>query len=249
MSLERVAQLRHGPGLDLADALTGEVEVLAHLFEGAGLAPVEAEAQLQDLALALVERAEQPRRSPRAAAPWPRPRRATRPSGPRRRRRARRRRPRGAARDSERGSAAKRSASVTLSSGISTSADSSASVAGRPSFSSRRARAFCRRASVSPACTGQADGAAGVGDAAGDRLADPPRGVGRELEALAPVELLDGVHQAEVALLDEVEQRQARRLVLLGDRHDQAQVRLHERALGVLAVAERPAQLALAWPA
>ena len=39
----------------------------------------------------------------------------------------------------------------------------------------------------------QADRAAGVGDAAGDRLADPPGGVGRELEALAPVELLDGV--------------------------------------------------------
>ena len=54
---------------------------------------------------------------------------------------------------------------------------------------------------------GEADGAAGVGDAAGDGLADPPGGVGGELEALAPVELLDGVHQAEVALLDQVEQR------------------------------------------
>ena len=56
---------------------------------------------------------------------------------------------------------------------------------------------------------GQADGAAGVGDAAGDRLTDPPGRVRRELEAFAPVELLDGVHQAEVALLDEVEQRKA----------------------------------------
>ena len=91
----------------------------------------------------------------------------------------------------------------------------------------------------------QADRAAGVGDAAGDGLADPPRGVGGELEALAPVELLDGVHQAEVALLDQVEQRQARGLVLLGDRHHQAQVRLHERALGVLALAGGAAQLAL----
>ena len=54
------------------------------------------------------------------------------------------------------------------------------------------------------------------------------------------------MHQAEVALLDEVEQRQARRLVLLGDRHDEAQVRLHEGALGVLAVAGRAPQLALA---
>ena len=147
--------------------------------------------------------------------------------------------------ESERGSAAKRSASVTLSSGISTSAESSASVAGRPSLSSRRDRAFCSRASVSPACTGQPDRAAGVGDAAGDRLADPPRGVRGELEALAPVELLDRVHQAEVALLDEVEERQARGLVLLGDRDDEAQVRLHERALGVVALAGGAAQLAL----
>ena len=77
----------------------------------------------------------------------------------------------------------------------------------------------------------QADRAAGVGDATGDRLADPPRGVGGELEALAPVELLDGVHQAEVALLDQVQERQARGLVLLGDRHDEAQVGLHEGAL------------------
>ena len=52
----RVPQLAHGPGLDLADALTGEIEALAHLFEGAGLTSVESEAELQDLALALVER-------------------------------------------------------------------------------------------------------------------------------------------------------------------------------------------------
>src|SRR5437588_842304 len=56
---------------------------------------------------------------------------------------------------------------------------------------------------------GQADGAARVGDAPGDGLADPPRGVGGELEALAPVELLDGVHQAQVPLLDEVEERKS----------------------------------------
>ena len=57
--------------------------------------------------------------------------------------------------DSESGSAAKRNASVTLSSGISTSIESSDSVAGRPSFSSSRERAFCSRARVSPACTGR----------------------------------------------------------------------------------------------
>ena len=54
------------------------------------------------------------------------------------------------------------------------------------------------------------------------------------------------MHEAEVALLDQVEERQAGRLVLLGDRHDQAEVRLHEGALGVLAVAGLAAQLPLA---
>src|SRR5690349_9710043 len=42
-----------------------------------------------------------------------------------------------------------------------------------------------------------ADRARLVGERAGDRLADPPRGVGRELEALAVVELLRGAHEAE----------------------------------------------------
>src|SRR5438445_12720567 len=55
----RVPQLRHRPRLDLADALTGQVEVLADLFERARLAAVEPEAQRQDLPLALVERCEQ----------------------------------------------------------------------------------------------------------------------------------------------------------------------------------------------
>jgi len=48
-----VAQLRHGPGLDLADPLPGEVEVLADLFERPRLAAIEAEAETKDLALAL----------------------------------------------------------------------------------------------------------------------------------------------------------------------------------------------------
>src|SRR3954453_8886097 len=46
------------------------------------------------------------------------------------------------------------------------------------------------------------DGPRLVGERAGDRLADPPGGVGRELEALAVVELLRGADQAERALLD-----------------------------------------------
>src|SRR5690606_15611487 len=57
----RVTQLAHRPRLDLADALAGEVEVLADLLERARFAAIEAEAELEDLALAVVERGEQSR--------------------------------------------------------------------------------------------------------------------------------------------------------------------------------------------
>ena len=86
---------------------------------------------------------------------------------------------------------------------------------------------------------GQPDDARRVGDAALDRLADPPGRVRRELEALAPVELVDGVDQAEVALLHDVEQGQTRGLVLLRDRDDEPQVRVHELAVRLLALADR----------
>ena len=66
-----------------------------------------------------------------------------------------------------------------------------------------------------------------------DRLADPPGRVGRELEAAPVVELLDGADEPQVALLDEVEERHASAHVPARDRHDQAQVRLGELALGL----------------
>ena len=61
---------------------------------------------------------------------------------------------------------------------------------------------------------------------AGDRLPDPPRRVGRELEAAPPVELLDRADQSERALLDQVEERQPLVAVVLGDRDDESQVGL-----------------------
>ena len=78
-----------------------------------------------------------------------------------------------------------------------------------------------------------ADRARLVGQGAGDRLADPPGRVGRELEALAVVELLGRADQPERALLDQVEERQALVAVVLGDRDDQAQVGLDHLLLGV----------------
>src|SRR5579884_1048507 len=48
-----MAQLAQSFGLDLADALAGDVELLAHLFQRAAAPIVQAEAQLQHFALAL----------------------------------------------------------------------------------------------------------------------------------------------------------------------------------------------------
>ena len=80
----------------------------------------------------------------------------------------------------------------------------------------------------------QADRAALVGDGPGDRLANPPRGVGRELVAALVFELVDGPHQARVAFLDQVEEAQAAVAVALGDRDDQPQVGGREDPLGVV---------------
>ena len=64
---------------------------------------------------------------------------------------------------------------------------------------------------------GDADGARLVGDGARDGLADPPRGVRRELVALRVVELLHRADQAEVALLDQVQEQHPAAHVALGD--------------------------------
>jgi hypothetical protein len=82
--------------------------------------------------------------------------------------------------------------------------------------------------------------------AALDRLADPVRRVGGELEAAAPVELLGGADQAEDALLDEVEQRHAVGRVALGDRDHEREVRGDHALLGrLVAVLDALGQLDL----
>jgi hypothetical protein len=80
--------------------------------------------------------------------------------------------------------------------------------------------------------TGEADGAAGVLQAALDRLTDPERAVRREPEALAPVELLDRADEPQHALLHEVTEGQALPLVLPRDGHDESQVRVDHPLLG-----------------
>ena len=73
-----------------------------------------------------------------------------------------------------------------------------------------------------------ADDAALLGQRLQDGLADPPDGVGDELDALGLVELVGGADEAEVALVDQVGERDALVLILLGDRDDEAEVAAHQ---------------------
>jgi hypothetical protein len=91
------------------------------------------------------------------------------------------------------------------------------------------------------------DGAGLIGDRAGDGLADPPGGVGGELVAAAVLELLDRLHEAHVAFLDEVEEGEAAVGVLLGDRDHEAEVGLHHLGLRLKRLAGEILKLAVAW--
>jgi hypothetical protein len=65
------------------------------------------------------------------------------------------------------------------------------------------------------------------------RIVRPEGRVGRELEALSPVELLGGADQPQDALLDQVEQGEAEVLVALGVGDDEPQVGVDEPLLGL----------------
>ena len=77
-----------------------------------------------------------------------------------------------------------------------------------------------------------ADGAGLVGDGAGDGLTDPPGCISGELVAAAVLELVDGLHEADVAFLNEVEELQAAVGVFLRDGDDETQVGFDQFALG-----------------
>jgi hypothetical protein len=77
-----------------------------------------------------------------------------------------------------------------------------------------------------------ADGPRLVRHGTRDRLPDPPGGVGGELVTLGVVELLDRADQAEIALLDQVQEQHAAAHVPFGDRHHEPQVRLDEALFG-----------------
>src|SRR5262249_4982539 len=78
---------------------------------------------------------------------------------------------------------------------------------------------------------GHTNGARLIRERTADGLSNPPSSVGRELEATSIFELVDCLHQADVAFLDQVEELQAPVDVFLGDRDDEAQVRLYHLLL------------------
>src|SRR5581483_4203924 len=80
------------------------------------------------------------------------------------------------------------------------------------------------------------NGACLVRNGASNGLADPPRGVGRELVPATVFKFVHGLHEADVALLDQVQELQATVGVLLGDGYHQAQVGLDELALSLLGI-------------
>ena len=81
-----------------------------------------------------------------------------------------------------------------------------------------------------------ANGAGLIGDGSRDGLANPPCGVGGELVAAAILEFVDGLHQADVALLNQVEELEAAVGVLFGDGNDEAEIGFDQLALGLLGV-------------
>src|SRR5262249_42034761 len=74
-----------------------------------------------------------------------------------------------------------------------------------PQFPSQRARGGADFAEQIRHVHRQANDARLIGDRACDGLPDPPRRIGREFIAAPPIELLDRPHQADVPLLNQVE--------------------------------------------
>jgi len=91
---------------------------------------------------------------------------------------------------------------------------------------------------------GEADRFALVRQGALDGLLDPPRGVGRELAALARVKTFDGLDQADIAFANEVKERKAKILIVHRDLHDEPEIGgNHVVAGGLVAAADALRQL------
>ena len=73
-----------------------------------------------------------------------------------------------------------------------------------------------------------------LGDALQNLLPNPPDGVRNELETPGRVETPCGLHQTEVALVDQVTEVEPAVPVLLGNAYHEPQVRFHKPVVGLL---------------
>ncbi len=72
-----------------------------------------------------------------------------------------------------------------------------------------------------------------IGDRSGDGLTNPPRCISREFVATAPFELVDRLHQTDVAFLNQIEELQAPVGIFLRNRNDQTEIGFHQFTLGL----------------
>src|SRR5262249_224035 len=63
-----------------------------------------------------------------------------------------------------------------------------------------------------------------IGNRAGNRLTNPPGGIGAEFVAALVLELIDSLHQANIAFLDQVEKLETPVRILLGDTDDETKI-------------------------
>ena len=71
-----------------------------------------------------------------------------------------------------------------------------------------------------------------IGNAAGDRLTDPPCRIRTELITFCIIKLVYGLHQTHVSLLDQIQERHASSYVLLGNTYYQSEVRFGQFLFG-----------------
>ena len=92
---------------------------------------------------------------------------------------------------------------------------------------------------------GDPDGTGLIRDGAGDGLPDPPGCVGGELVALGIIELFNGLDEAQIALLDQVQEQHTAAHIPLGNGNHQTEVRLCQLLLGAFTLLKGLAKLSL----
>ena len=73
-----------------------------------------------------------------------------------------------------------------------------------------------------------------ISDGTRDSLSDPPCRIGRELITTTPFELVDGLHQTNIAFLDQIKELQSAIRVFLCDRNNETQIGLDQFAFRLI---------------